>query len=283
VVGDRLPTVTGPLLWPCEGASGRSLLKALQHVRAQIDGLWPLSYAGAVVSYVGWATEAVAALRGWLTNEDVERLIRTPAYWAAVALPPGADSGLRLVVDELQARQQQLERVITSVEQAVERWGDDAASQLVIPDTNVLVHHREGIETADWHTLLSAHVRPMTELRLVLPLLIVDELEKRKDGKEPQRSRARHALKLLYGRYATGTDSRSLFSTSSRGTRVWLEILMEDPGHTRLPRADEDLLRTARRLQDLADRPVLFVTYDTGAALRAAAVGVSHLLLGQHD
>lgn len=275
--------MTTPLLWPCEGASGRDLLRALQHVRTQIDGLWPLSDASAVVNYVRWATEAAATLRGWLTNADVERLIRTPAYWAALALPPGADSGPRLVKDELQARQQELERVITSVEQAVGRWGDDAVSQLVIPDTNVLVHHKDGIETADWHTLLSAHVRSLTEIRLVLPLLIVDELDKRKDGKEPQRSRARHALKSLYGRFSTGTASRSPLSTTSQGTRVWLEILMDDPGHSRLPRADEELLRTAGRLQDLADRPVLFVTYDTGAALRATAVGVSHLLLGQND
>jgi predicted ribonuclease YlaK len=187
------------------------------------------------------------------------------------------------VNDELQARQQQLERVITSVEQAVGRWGDNATSQLVLPDTNVLIHHEQGIETADWHTLLGTHVRSMTEIRLVLPLLVVDELEKRKDGKEPQRSRARHALKSLYGRFSTGTASRSPLSTSSGGTRVWLEILMDDPGHSRLPRADEELLRTAGRLQGLADRSVLFVTYDTGAALRAAAVGVSHVLLGQDN
>ena len=58
----------------------------------------------------------------------------------------------------------------------------------------------------------------------------------------------------------------------SRG-EVTIEVLLDPPGHLRLPINDEIVARTGA-LEILAGRPVRLVTGDTGMAIRARAAGL---------
>jgi len=271
-----------PLVWPRAGTSAQNLINALwdvinrsQHVGQGLD--YPLG------SYVGWVTESARALQPWLNAEDIDRLIRTPTYWAVVGMSPQATTIPRIVSDEMRGRQDGLQRAVESLEQFRRRFDDMEPTTLVIPDTNVLLQHPVELADIDWHSLLQRHVRTFDTVRLVIPLLVVDELDNAKRRRE-NRTRARTTLRHVYRSTSIDVSSRSLVSerTGNHGA-VWLEVLTESPGHERLGRPDDELVSVTGRLGDAVGKPVLFLTYDTGAALRAVAGEVEHVLLQDKD
>lgn len=231
-----------------------------------------------ITAYVHWATESVTALRPWLGGDDVDRLVRTPTYWAALTMPTGTMQGARLVGEEMMARREELQRVLTSLEEFTQRFEDAQSSALVVPDTNVLLEHPQALDNTDWHELARGHAAPMDDLRVVLPLLVVDELDDAKRNNRTK-SRARQSLKMVYGYFGQNRASTLLRERSTDGGRVELELLIESPGHARLSRADDELVSVATRLQDFVERPVILMTYDTGCALRGVSGGlrVAHL------
>ena len=46
---------------------------------------------------------------------------------------------------------------------------------------------------------------------------------------------------------------------------VVIEILLDPPGHVRLPIADDEIISRILASEPLAGRPIILVTYDTGA------------------
>jgi rRNA-processing protein FCF1 len=272
--------MTIPLLWPHAGAPGLALATSLHDVYNTAMNV-PMPTDDPVEAYVHWATASVASLRPWLSADDVDSLIRTPAYWSALSMPFGTGKGARLVNDEMTARRQQLERVIASIEEFNRRFHDVTPSTVVVPDTNVLLEHPQQLADTDWHQVLTEHVRPLDNVRLVIPLLVIDELDNAKRVKRTEQ-RARAVLKTIYERFSPNIDALTVVrrQTEDRGN-VSLEVLMEAPTHSRLPRPDDELVRVASQLSSFVPRPVVFTSYDTGAALRAAAAGLAHIRL-QH-
>src|SRR5690606_38428626 len=117
-VGGSLQTaaVSIPLVWPRGGASGRGLIAALHDVHNKAQNV-PTAPDDPITAYVHWATASVTALRPWLGRDDVDRLVRTATYWAALTMPTGTMQGARLVGEEMTARREELQRVLTSLEQ----------------------------------------------------------------------------------------------------------------------------------------------------------------------
>ncbi len=82
-------------------------------------------------------------------------------------------------------------------------------------------------------------------------------------------------MKTVYGSFGRSVTARTVLQGADPDDgRVFAELLMETPSHLRLPRLDDELVRTTSRLSAFTERAVVFITYDTGAAFRAAAAGL---------
>lgn len=167
----------------------------------------------AIDSYITWGTNAVGTLTPWLPSEDVDALIRTPTHWSALTMPRHTALGHRLVSDEMLGRRQELQRVVASIEQFYRRFSESPSERILVPDTNVLLEHPQSLSELDWRQALGNEAPPVVPLRVIVPLMVVDELD---DLKRVNRTwkRARETLKDLYGRFGS-----SIYGEASRRRR----------------------------------------------------------------
>ncbi|MDT5078707.1 MAG: hypothetical protein QOJ80_3344 [Mycobacterium sp.] len=109
------------------------------------------------------------------------------------------------------------------------------------------------IDQIDWHDLLSSKVHQEVDLRIVVPLLVIDELDNAKRGNT--RSRARAILKKLWDWFETHPISQSQtrheisIRTEVRG-EVTVELLLDVAASGRSP----GRLRPRRRTRRTAQR-----------------------------
>lgn len=270
-------------LWPRTGVPISSLLQSLYEIHSKAQNV-PIPPEPDVTSYLRWATESTDALQYLVTGEDIDRLVRTPAFWAALAMQPGTDQSRRFIQAEMRSRIPALQRAIASLEQFQRRFASHSVpTTFVVPDTNVLVEHPSELVKTNWHGLLQSHVRLYDGIHFVIPLVVIDELDDLKRVNRT-RSRARATLKGIYRPISADPTMRQrLHSANEEHGAVWLEVLAESPGHVRLSRADDEIVDVAAQLSGALEQAVVFVTYDTGAALRASTAGVSHVLLDHHE
>jgi predicted ribonuclease YlaK len=147
---------------------------------------------------------------------------------------------------------------------------------VVVADTNVYLHYPTPFDQIDWPTLMGSFADGVT---LVVPLLVIDELDKAKRLKSDVRTRARDALKLFEDQFQTVDDRVRLRSATEEGFSVYVRLLMDAPGHVRLPDPDTELIDRALELQNTTSTPVTFASGDTGAILRARSLKLLTLKL----
>jgi hypothetical protein len=66
-----------------------------------------------------------------------------------------------------------------------------------------------------------------------------------------------------------------LLQASADGGAAAIELLPDERGHVRLPRNDDELVDRAVAVKDVQSSPVHFLSYDTGAVLRANLAGLN--------
>ncbi|MFF3656334.1 hypothetical protein [Streptomyces olivochromogenes] len=136
------------------------------------------------------------------------------------------------------------------------RW--DGPEWFVVADSSFHIQNSDKLQDADLHQVLGL---PSGEhLRLLSPITVVDELDGLKEaGKHRPRWRAGHTLGLL-----DGTLNGSLSGILLRSSRIQdevrgqvsLEIVLDPPGHVRLPLPDDENVDRAVAIQSLAGCPV---------------------------
>lgn len=275
--------MSAPLVWPQAGSSGRNLLAALERVLNEAAGLTASGHH-LLPAYLDWAVRAVARLRPHLANSDVDRLIRTSTFWTGFGLNPDAEPTARLIAEELVSRQEALRSALQSLEHFQHRFSDvPEVALILVPDTNVLTAYAQSAREADWRGMLQDYIRPHDTIRIVVPLVVIDELDKLKQtSKQETRTNARLALKLIHELLSDAPEHRRTLQEAQGGQeKVTIEVLMEAPEHKRLPRGDDELVDIAVRLQAMLGSRVAMATFDTGADFRAATKSLSHVRL-QH-
>jgi predicted ribonuclease YlaK len=131
----------------------------------------------------------------------------------------------------------------------------------------------------DWYDI--TNTRRMTRLRIVVPMLVVDELDNLKDrGPEKNRPHARDALKLFREAFAFGPDWRHTIDPPPDAEQpdLWnvdMTLLVEPLEYERLDHNDSELIRQALWLHRASGRPVSIVSRDTGQVFRAQAQGLT--------
>lgn len=265
------------IIWPTTGATGINVLTALRDVEIDAGNIYSHGTdAGAVVtSYLSWVSAATNRLRGLVNPEDQRRLILSETYWSALSManPSAAPPLMRAIHDEIAARQHAIKLAAQALSDFLTTWTQDAlGTTFLVVDTNVILHHGQDVEHIPWHRLVGEGTQ--VPLCVVLPLLIVDELDDQKRGK--QRSEARRALRSIYAHFRSDVAIPVTLTSPTLGSApVQMRLLLDDSGHIRLPRADDELVARAVSLQSLLGKQIRFITYDTGAALRATAAGLS--------
>lgn len=281
------------ILQPRPGTSGAALLELLTGEERSIanargSGITPVER---LEGYKRWATTAVRLLGAAISRDDLNRLVTTPGYWALQRLAPAeAKHQFELIDLELDERCSDLKQARDQLAGDIRRWSSPPG-MLVVADTNVYLHHEHYFDEIPWHPIVQAQTEGV---RLVIPLLVVDELDRNKrtaqnkrtnrsGGTESVRTRARKTLAKLDRMFENPRWTASLIPARGKFGAVTAELLLDDPQHTRLPIADDEIVDRARALQDLTGRDVHVATFDTGMALRARTAGLPAHKLNNAD
>lgn len=233
-------------------------------------------------AYKRWATTAARLLGPVISRDDLDRLVTTPGYWALQRMAPTeAKHQFELIDLELDERRSDLTQARAELAGDLRRWSSQPG-MLVVADANVYLHHEHYFDDIPWHPIVQAQTEGV---RLVIPLLVVDELDRNKraaqnkrtnrsGGTELVRTRARKTLAKLDRLFENPRWTADLIPARDKFGAVTAELLLDDPEHTRLPIADDEIVDRARALQDLTRRDVHVVTFDTGMAFRARTAGL---------
>jgi hypothetical protein len=215
-----------------------------------------------------------------VSREDVGRLVHTTRYWRVVAQEDTEEMNA-LARAELDDAAHRWEVELTEMKQWQARWA--VGDHVVVADTCIYLHHLEHFQDIDWHQ--AAALETDLNVRFVVPMMVVDELDRLKDrGQGPAKTRARHAVQRLTEMFAVGDidKHRPLKRHPDTDTWVTIEILADPRGrHQRLPVADDEIVERLVALRDLTNKPVTIVTFDAGMSFRTRQAGLRSQLLPQ--
>jgi hypothetical protein len=219
--------------------------------------------------YIEWSMSALRQLRGVLSTESLDRLVRTPTFWAVHAHSRPASMAVALIIEELDYVEKQLKELADASNQFNEHWHNDweERPQVVVLDTSALMGIAPSVSDLDWAERLG--IDPVR--------VVVDELDNLKDrGQGTAKGEARRLLRWLEDELPVPEGSgRSLSSRAVLGdSTVSVEALLEPLEHIRLASADDEIVRQASLLADATNLPTQLATRDTGLLLRARQAGV---------
>ena len=221
-------------------------------------------------------------LRHSLREADIDRLVLTRRYWTVQAMATGpVGMAANLVEVEIDDRTGAFQIARRTTEAEFKRW--DERGRLVVADTSFFHRHPHKLDEADLSRVIGSREAP---IGLVVPMVIIDELEKQKTASQKDvrwRSAATLAvIERVAGRGGSGRLREADFSALDRGEipsgEQWIDILFDLPGHLRLSINDDEIVDRALAVQLLSGKPVTFLTYDTNQALRARHAGIDTVM-----
>jgi rRNA-processing protein FCF1 len=145
---------------------------------------------------------------------------------------------------------------------------------ICVLDTNALLHYTR-FDQLPWSERLRQEL-----VRLVVPLVVVDELDGKKYARREEfQQRARELLTLIDG-YVTASPPAG-YSTIRDG--LTFEVLPDKPGHSRLRSNDQEILERCEFLHQVTGRPVTLITGDSGMRINAQARDINVFKLAAED
>ncbi|WP_019064600.1 PIN domain-containing protein [Streptomyces prunicolor] len=271
------------LITPRPGTDRQNLLDALRTVHTAAVNERGGGHSSAyrrLLRYLEWALRSAQQLRNQVSAEDLTALVLTKRHDTlldGVGHLAGTEQQrvVNLLVDqELAERAEMLEATIDLLRSLMIRW--EGPEWFVVADSSFYIQNADKLKDADLHQVLGL---PSGEhIRLLFPITVVDELDALKEaGKHRPRWRAGHTLGLLDGTLngsLSGVLRRAGLSQGEVRGQVSLEIVLDPPGHVRLPLPDDEIVDRAVAIQSLAGRPVRLLTCDTSQHTRGKAVGL---------
>lgn len=232
----------------------------------QADNLKGATVGGAAeherILYLTWADGAERQLRQLFAADLTEGLL-SDRYWHIHQISPTTEGWAYLVRAEVDAQLARLTEIITKLQQLQELASKPG--RIVVPDTNVLLHYKL-IDQMPW-----AQVVGYSNVRLVIPLLVLEELDNKKYlGTDKIARRARTALKS----FDSHLEEIQQGGAARVRDNVTVEVFGDDEDHHRRSNPDEEVLDRCVLLQQAVGEPVTLVTADYGMRLRASARGM---------
>jgi len=136
------------------------------------------------------------------------------------------------------------------------------ARKIFVIDTNVFIHRHDAVLS-------------FRDSEIVVPLWVLEELDKLKTYSDERGRNARHAVRFLDERAKHGRLAEGVKIENNSILRVALEFDQTQNDELRLDKADNKIILTALRLQkENPDRDVFFVSKDINARVKARALGL---------
>ncbi|MDB4872718.1 MAG: hypothetical protein JWL97_3722, partial [Gemmatimonadales bacterium] len=229
-------------------------------------------------AYFAWAHDSARNLRNLISGQDIARLVLTPRYWNLYSVPVASAQPIREAIKfELEQQGTALQEAYGELDFLEQRWGAlDRVQESVfmVADTNVFCQHAERFDKADYAADLGIGDRP---LHIVIPLVVVDELDRLKDrGQGAAKTNARDTIRLLDKFLPSPGDIGNVRpagpSPADPGVlrgKVTVELFIDPPEHVRLPRPDDEIIDQAIVLQGLAGRRIRVLIGDIGMSTRS--------------
>lgn len=195
-------------------------------------------------------------------GQDWYDQLYSPGYWAIRAMTPDTTRPMPLLRSEAGRILRWLDDIEVELKRISEQdeWDDRNIPRIVL-DTSAIV--REGdFDTFNWEPIVNNVC-----VRIILPILVIQELDKLKNfGKEPKaRKRLRRIYELLDGHGRGAARIRP---------DVTLELLMNPPRHVPLAINDEEIINRARYLKGRLGGPLRLISGDYRMVLSARAEGL---------
>lgn len=272
---------------PLPGVNGSDLLIGLKDVLNELQsktvGIQQVKH---YEIYFYWTNFANTRLENLLHRRDIDRLISTPRHWAMAAMGPNMSGNVsELVRIEISQRIHDFGNLIRTLEKRINYWNANQG-RLVVPDTNVYLHSEHSFDQMDWSKTLEARLE---DIHLVIPLLVIDELDKHKRSnvktdseKLAVRTRARLTLRKISEIFYKPSLVHTLHFPDSNSGKISLSLLMDNLSHERLIDNDSEIIDRACELRDLTGRPITIVTFDVSMSLRARNADLQCVLL-EHE
>jgi rRNA-processing protein FCF1 len=147
--------------------------------------------------------------------------------------------------------------------------------RLVVLDTSALM---EGafFTGYDWHGLDSS--LQAENVRLVVPSLVIEELDdlKRPYRPERQRAQARKVLTALWDLHRAKPAEPAVLPSAAD---VTIEVLLDGGWHQRMPNNDGEIIDQAVALKELTGQQVILVSGDYTQLYRASPAGLTAVLM----
>lgn len=271
------------LITPRPGADRKNIRQVLGGVHTAALNLqkpYDSAFDG-LLAYLEWATESARMLRSQISDRDLDQLVFTDRYRLLLGRSGtlAATSQTRLVNGlvqlEVAERIEALGSAVDAFDTQVGRWSQ--REEFVVADSSFYIQNEAMLADVDLHEVLN--VPRWKYVRLLFPIVVVDELDDLKDAsKSRPRWRAAHTLGRLDEVLVGGTHGilREGEHTPGGDTlgRVNVEIVLDPPGHVRLDRPDLEIIDRTVAIQGLAGREVRLLTCDTSQHTRGRAAGL---------
>jgi rRNA maturation endonuclease Nob1 len=213
-------------------------------------------------AYLAWVEQTESLFFNHTHATDVIEMLYTPGYWQIRQVDVNSARPIPLIEFETRRQIANLERLSDDLGRRRDR-ALAAAGHIAVLDSGVLLHYQLP-DSVDWQAVVG-----QSEVRLVLPLRVIEELDAKKyTASEKIRGRARELVPKLRAMVDSGGMPRVVRD------RTTIEVLAEPGPRLRPDDADTEILQTAHELRQLAGRSVTIVTGDLGMALRAETEGL---------
>ena len=271
------------LITPRPGADRKKIRQALSNIHASAESL-RRSYASpfeGLLTYLEWATESAQTLRFLISDRDLDQLVFTDRYrvlLGSCGTLAGTDQKRLvngLVELEVTQRIEACQAALDLLDTRISQWSQQR-EVFVVADSSFYIQNEKKLKDVVLHDVLGVHRRQV--VRLLFPIVVVDELDDLKDAsKQRARWRAAHTLgrldEVLDGR-TNGMLCEGEDKDGETFGRVNVEIVLDPPGHVRLDRPDIEIIDRTVAIQGLAGREVRLLTCDTSQHTRGRAAGL---------
>ncbi|WP_045562723.1 PIN domain-containing protein [Streptomyces sp. FxanaA7] len=272
------------LITPRPGADRKNIRQVLSGVHTAATNLqkpYGSAFQG-LLAYLEWATESARMLRAQISDRDLNQLVFTDRYRALLGScgTLGGSDQQRLVNGlvqlEVAERIEALAAALNTLDTRIGQWSQREV--FVVADSSFYIQNEVKLADVDLHEILGVARREY--VRLMFPIVVVDELDDLKDASKARpRWRAAHTLgrldEVLDGHQhgVLHEGERDVHKGETYG-RVNVEIVLDPPGHVRLDRPDVEIIDRTVAIQGLAGREVRLLTCDTSQHTRGRAAGL---------
>lgn len=251
-------------------------------VLRQVESTWSNARGAHDVyrAYMDAVHETYPMLKQTFRAPDIGAGLRSVAFWNLLSMGSGhSDRGVirdpavamnlqRSMRAEKQALATEIDDQVKALERA--RTELEALKKLasrpgvpVVYDTNMLNHWRQPGDVL-WRQVFKAQGEDVPYTRLVIPLRVIDELDRQKYGQGDLAQKAATAIRYLERVPKASQPGQVVQLRQDAGIEVWVDT--DDRGDD----ADLSILRCAADLADLhPDTDVRILTDDIGMRLRA--------------